>query len=250
MPAYELLNIDLDMGTRYLINESAYFLGGIFAANESVVVRGQKYYIAPVRHNSGYLTDVELEKHFEHVKAMAAKISNTTMMSATIKANGFDSGKFNRLKGFGTFFRAMGDQTIEDMIPDIKTALFASSREVQRSFIVGMFDGRGSIDLNNNTNSIRYVVLDCENEIVGRFLCEVVSHYGLSYNYNQARDRLEGGNPRKDQLRIPAAEDFIVKIGLISEKKFAVAASTYSSDFYQVKKQNEILDGLKILERK
>ena len=247
---YQYLDIDLEMGTKYLINESAYFLGGIFAANESVTVRGQKYWIAPVRHNNGYLTNAELESHFQHVKALANKLSNNTLMTSTIKRNGLDSGKFNRLVGFGTFFRSTGTADIIDMIPDVKKALLASTNEVKRCFIVGMFDGRGSIDINKKNGTILYVVLDCENEIVGRFLCEVVDDYGLSYNYNQARERLEGGNPRKDQLRIPGSEGFIIKIGLISDKKFSVAASVYDNTIYKIKAENNILYGLKSIERR
>lgn len=248
---YERIDIDLEMGTNYLINANAYFLGGLFAANEFVVVRGRKYYIAPVRHNSGYLTPEELERHFGHVQAVAATLSNETLMSQTIKRNGLDSGKFNRLQGFGTFFEVRGNQTLEDMIPEVRRALAASSREVQRCFIVGMFDGRGSIDINRIGDTIRYIVLDCENETVGRFLCEVLADYGLSYNYNRSRERLEGGNPRKDQLRIPGAEDFVMKIGFLSEKKFSVAASVYfPPGAYRVKEENSVLNGLKTLERR
>lgn len=245
---YETLNIDLDMGTKYLINESAYFLGGIFAANESVISRGQKYYIAPVRHNSGYCTPTELEQHFEDVKTMSLKLSNETLMASTIKANGLDSGKFNRLKGFGTFFKTSGAESIIDMIPSVKDSLVKSTKEIQRCFIIGMFDGRGSIDINKNKKTIRYFVLDCENELVGKFLCEVIENYGLSYNYNQARERLEGGKPRKDQLRILGSEDFIIKIGLISEKKFKVAASVYPPSEYKIKNEDMVLRGLKTLE--
>ncbi|WP_252249200.1 hypothetical protein [Clostridium sp. VAP23] len=247
---YQNLNIDLEMGTKYLINESAYFLGGIFAANESVTAKGQKYWIAPVRHNNVYLTNAELESHFQHVKALATKLSNNTLMASTIKKNQLDSGKFNRLVGFGTFFKTTGTVDIIDMIPDVKRALLASTNEVKRCFIAGMFDGRGSIDINKNKGTIRYIVLDCENETVGRFLCEVVDDYGLSYNYNQARERLEGGKPRKDQLRIPGSEDFIKKIGLISDKKFSVAASVYDNTIYKTRDENHILDGLKSIERR
>lgn len=67
-----------------------------------------------------------------------------------------------------------------------------------------MFDGRGSIDKNKNTGKIRYIVLDCVNKTVGRFLCEVLDNYDFSYNYNEARERLEGGASRKDQLRAPS----------------------------------------------
>jgi hypothetical protein len=250
---YQIINIDLEMGTKYLINESAYFLGGIFAANESVIANGNKYWIAPVRHNNGYLTNEELEDHFQHVKALAAKLSNQTLMASTIRSNKLDSGKFNRLVGFGTFFRSKDEQRLEDMIPEVKRALFASSQEVKKCFIAGMFDGRGSIDKNKKTGAIRYVVLDCENEIVGRFLCEVLDDYGFTYNYNggEARERLEGGNRRKDQLRIPGSENYVEKIGFISKKKFDVATSSYDMvNYYKVKNEDNILKGLKAIERR
>lgn len=247
---YEKLNIDIDMGSKYLINESAYFLGGIFAANESVISKGQKYWISPVRYNHGKITTSELEVHFQHVKAMANKLSNNTLMVSTIRRNGLDSGKFKRLLGFGTFFKTNEDTDLEDMIPEVKKALLNSSNEVKRCFIAGMFDGRGSIDINRKKGNIRYFVLDCENETVGRFLCEIVEDYGLSYNYNQARERLEGGTPRKDQLRIPGSENFIMKIGLISDKKFSIVASIYDSNTYKTKIENDVLDGLKLIERR
>lgn len=249
--AYQMLNIDLEMGTKYLINESAYFLGGIFAANESVIVKETKYWIAPVRHNNGYLTNTELEEHFQYVKALASKISNQTLMASTIRSNGLDSGKFNRLVGFGTFFRSKEGQSLEDMIPEFRKALFASTQEVKKCFIAGMFDGRGSIDKNKSSGTIRHVVLDCENKTVGKFLCEVLGDYGLHYNYNEARNRKEGGKPRKDQLRIPGSENYLEKIGFISKKKFDVAANAYNlTTDYKVKIEDNILCGLKIIERR
>ncbi len=247
---YQELNIDLEMGTKYLINESAYFLGGIFAANENVTRNDRLFWIAPVRHNPGYLTPEELEEHFISIKASAAKLNNETLMSTTIKSNNLDSGKFGRLSGFGTFFESKNKTPLNDMIPDIKTALFASSQEVKRCFIAGMFDGRGSIDINKKNGKIRYIVLDCENSVVGNFLSEVVNDYGFNYNYNQARERLEGGNPRKDQLRIAGSEDYIEKIGFISRKKFEVAFSAYNASEYDVIEENQVLLGLKKIVRR
>lgn len=247
---YQDLYIDLEMGTKYLINESAYFLGGIFAANECAMSGEQKYWIAPVRYNNNYITNEELEAHFQHVKEMASKLGENTLMASTIRKNGLDSGKFKRLVGFGTYFKSIDKVDIINMIPEVKRALFSSSEEVKRCFIAGMFDGRGSIDINRKTGNIRYVVLDCENEIVGEFLCEVLKNYGLKYNYNKARERVEGGKPRKDQLRILGSEDFIMKIGFVSEKKFNVAFSAYNNKIYKVKSQDNILNGLKVIERR
>lgn len=247
---YKELNIDLEMGTKYLINESAYFLGGIFAANESVTKKDRLFWIAPVRHNPGYLKPEELEEHFIHVNAIAAKLNNITLMSSTIKANALDSGKFGRLVGFGTFFESKNKTPLIDMVQDVKTALLESSQEVKSCFIAGMFDGRGSIDINMKTGEIRYIVLDCENSVVGNFLSEVVEDYGFRYNYNQARERLEGGTPRKDQLRIAGNESYIEKIGFISRKKFEVAYSAYDNSEYNIVEKNEILIGLKKIVRR
>lgn len=243
---YQPLNIDLEMGTKYLINESAYFLGGIFAANESVQVEDKMYWIAPVRHNNNYLTNEELEEHFQNIKILSNKLSNETLMAQTIRQNRLDSGKFNRLVGFGTFFESKNGTPLEHLIPSVKKALLNSSDEVKRCFIVGMFDGRGAFDRNKQTGAIRYVALDCENSIIGAFLCEILDSCGIAYNYNTARDRLGGGAPRKDQLRIPGSEKYLEKFGFISQKKFEVGISCYDiPNTYMVKNEDGILNGLK-----
>lgn len=248
---YQLLDIDLDMGTKYLINESAYFLGGMFAANESVTKGDMKHWISPVRHNSGHITIEELEEHFMYVNALSKKLSNETLMKDTIISNGFDSGKFNRLVGFGTFFKSINDSELELLIPEVKNALFNSSDEIKRCFIIGMFDGRGSIDRNSKTGVIRQIALDCDNATVGDFLCNVLDDYGVEYNYNTARDRLEGGRARKDQLRIKGKENYTEKFGFISPRKFHIAYQSYNTEIlYKIKNEDNILNGLKSMERK
>ena len=243
---YKNLDINIEMGTKYLINENAYFLGGIFAANESVTCNNVKYWIAPVRHNSGQITSEELEQHFLHVKKISEKLNNQTLMSNTIKSNGLDSGKFKRLIGFGTFFKTTIDSSLEELIPEIRKVLFNSPNDVKRSFIVGMFDGRGSFDRNSQTGAIRYLSLDCENSVVGHFLCDVLKDFGFDFNYNTARDRVKGGPPRKDQLRIPGNQKFIEKIGFISIKKFSIGIGSYViPSEYTILNEDIILDGLK-----
>ena len=242
----KLLNINIEMGSKYLINENAYFLGSIFAANESVICNNVKYWIAPVRHNSGQVTPEELEEHFSYVKKISEKLNKQTLMSNTIKTNGLDSGKFRRLQGFGTFFKTDINSSLEDFIPEIKKVLFESSKDVQRSFIVGMFDGRGSFDKNSKTGAIRYISLDCENSNVGHFLCDVLDKFGFNFNYNTARDRVEGGRPRKDQLRISGNSGFIEQIGFISPKKFNIGISSYTNlNEYKILNEDHILTGLK-----
>lgn len=85
--------------------------------------------------------------------------------------------------------------------------LRTSSAEVVRCFITGVFDGRGAIDFNRSTKSIRFIALDCDNATVVRTLLSVLKNFIT--NYNTARERLEGGIPRDNQLRIKNIISFI-----------------------------------------
>lgn len=239
------INIGLDLGTDYLINENAYFLGGILAANESTTIRGQRYWIAPVRHNKSYLTDEELEMHFFHVKRIADKLSNETLMSTSFERNGIVIDKFKKnMKGFATFFKGEDVLTIEQIALSAKEALVNASNEIKRCFIAGVFDGRGAIDHNKSNNTIRYISLDCNNEFVADVLVDIMGSFGYETNYNRSRDRLEGGTPRANQLRISDKYKYLSEIGFISQKKINVSLDCYDN---QVKDNSMILDGLKTL---
>lgn len=239
------IDIRLNLGTDFLINENAYFLGGILAANESTIIKGQKYWIAPVRHNKSYLSDEELEMHFYHVKRIADRLSNETLMSTSFERNGIKIDKFKKnMKGFATFFRGDDSLTIEQIALCAKSAIKDSSEEIKHCFIAGVFDGRGAIDFNKSNNSIRYISLDCNNEFVADILVNIINEYGFDTNYNKARDRLEGGTPRANQLRISDSYKYLTKIGFISQKKINVSTLCHDK---QVLVNNKILDGLKTL---
>ena len=208
MPTYVVYDAKINTGTRYLTEDVAYFLGGIYAADEKVVSNGKTYWAAPVRYNPTYSTQRETAEHFDYVSTIAAKVNGYTVMKDNIKGTSLDSGK-NRLPGFSTFFESTGLLDLIPEIPDLKTALFASSQDVQKAFIIGVIDGRGTPDASAAKQVIRYLSLDCPNNDIGSFLAEVMEHYGLEVNYNTARDRLEGGNPRKPQLRIKDVEYYM-----------------------------------------
>lgn len=75
--------------------------------------------------------------------------------------------------------------------------------------LAGIFDGRASYDRKRGTQANTQFVVDCPlaNE---RELSELVVHLarqiGIGVNANFARERLQGGNPRKTQLRLSASE--------------------------------------------
>ncbi len=147
----------IEFGTQYLTKEAAYFLGNIFSSNESIKNSGHLFWIAPARYNYGYASELQVEQHLEFVKAMSAPMGAQTLSADVIRCNHLDSGIF-RLPGFGTFFISSGLDSLDAAIPGLQDALFASSWEVLQSFLVGVFDGRGSIDINKKTHVIRCVI--------------------------------------------------------------------------------------------
>lgn len=250
-----MVNMDLvtydsgiEFGTKYLTKETAFFLGGIFSSNECVNAGHDLYWIAPVRYNYHYATNFDIEQHLEYIKMISSEMGAQTIMADNVRGTFLDSGKF-RLPGFGTFFKANCLSHLHDEIPNLKKALYLSPWDVRRSFIAGVFDGRGSIDINKSTHKVRYIVLDCPTNEIGSFLSNFLKDNGFQCNYNTARDRLEGGAPRKPQLRIKNDDDYMRQIGFISPKRFQLISNAYMNTYREVITINadEILPGLKCI---
>lgn len=114
--------------------------------------------------------------------------------------------------------------------------------------LLGPFDGRCSIDINRANASIRYISLDCGDDDAMNLLCTLLNAESLSYNSNYARDRLEGGEPRKPQLRIAArsARSYGERIGFISSHRMAVLKEALPQN-YEWADSSDILKGLHVL---
>lgn len=248
MPTYQVYDAGIDTGTNYLTKEVAYFLGGIYAADEKVTSRGKTYWAAPVRYNPNYSTQSETAEHFDFVTTISARVKGYTVMKDNIKGTALDSGK-NRLPGFSTFFESTGLTDLLAEIPNLKNALFLSEREVKKAFIIGVIDGRGTPDASVDKQVIRYLSLDCPNNDIGSFLSDVMKNYGLDVNYNTARDRLEGGNPRKPQLRIKDVVYYMENIGYISPAKLRKLADVYRAKYggATITRDDAFLPGLKYM---
>lgn len=245
--SYVKYNSGLDTGTIYLTEEVAYFLGGIYAADEHCGLN-TKYWAAPVRYNPTYSTSVETTQHFDFVSLISSRVNGCTIMKDLIKGTAMDSGK-NRLPGFSTFFKESTLDNLQDGIPILKSALAASRQSVKRAFILGVFDGRGTPDVNLPKKLIRYLSLDCPNENIGMFLADVLTDFGFKINYNTARDRLKGGKPRKPQLRIRNVDKYMEKIGYISPAKFRHLKQVYDLKFSHVTviDDSSFLPGVKLM---
>ena len=238
----------LKISSKYLTEELAYFLGGMYAAEEQVSSSGKNYKIFPVRYNYGAATEIEITEHYELVKSMSKRMMAYTAMAENIRKTELDSGK-NRMPGFSTFFETTKQESLMEMAERLQPVLEASPWNVRRSFLVGVFDGRSSADINKQNHNVRMLSLDCITDEVGAFLSEILEMSNLRYNYNTHRDRLEGGKPRNPQLRIKDVDDFIGRVGLISPRRINLLKRAYEYNYSSVEIQNEdnILVGLKTI---
>lgn len=250
MTAFITYDSGLKTGTKYLTHETAFFLGGIYAANEHVSSAGKSYWAAPVRYNPTYSTSLQTTNHFDFISKISEMVNGYTVMKENIVGTHLDSGK-NRLPGFSTFFESTGLDDLNNSIPSLKKALQISPDSVKKAFILGVIDGRGTPDVSVEKGIIRYLSLDCPTNEIGVFFDDVFSGYGLECNYNTSRDRLEGGNPRKPQFRIKSVGYYMKNIGYISPAKFKKLSDTYDACYgtHTEYDGSNFLPGLKYLTR-
>ena len=251
MMALQIYDAGIKTNTKYLTPELAYFLGGIYAADESVPTEDKLYWAAPVRHNSKYATSTQITEHFDFVSEISGKVGGYIQMKESIIGTALDSGKNKTLLGFSTFFESTGLTDLCAEIPNLKTVLFNSDQDVKTAFILGVIDGRGTPDINKKDGGIRYISLDCPNNEIGDFLFEVFQNSRLECNYNTARDRKEGGKPRKPQLRIRNIEYYMRNFGYISPCKYGKIKAQYQMVYGSATEidGSSLLSGLKYLSR-
>lgn len=245
MAKFEKHSLPINLGTPYLTNESAYFLGGIIAADETVTIDNTRYWISPVRYNKEYVTKADLKSHFKSVNSIANVLNTQSYLVNGKYINGtIEVPKFkNRHRGFVTLFPETEEVTVEELANLTATVIENSSEEVVRCFIAGIFDGRGAIDFNTKKKSIRFISLDCDNITVVKIFRSILDNFIT--NYNTSRERLEGGNPRDNQFRIKNITYYYKTIGFISDVKFKKYLEGHST--VSINYENSVLTGLKTI---
>ena len=123
-----------------------------------------------------------------------------------------------------------------------------------RGFLIAALfkdDRMVSVSINKKDGGIRYISLDCPNNEIGDFLFEVFQNSRLECNYNTARDRKEGGKPRKPQLRIRNIEYYMRNFGYISPCKYGKIKAQYQMVYGSATEidGSSLLSGLKYLSR-
>ena len=222
-------------------NISAYFLGAILSGDESYRLYGSKnkIWLAVVKHNVGYCSPNQLQQHHDALATMAGRVqAKVFTKKQLVDRNWFTPNKI----GFAVGFESDDNVTAETVISFAKEILPSLSSAERECLLLGAFDGRCSIDVNKTTGDIRYLVLDCGNNQAMDFFCSMLDKLYVKYNCNYARDRLEGGLPRKPQLRIAASSVGIYaqRIGFISTARTEILARAMGS-LYEIVDDSDTL---------
>ncbi len=243
-------NLPISFGTNELTPINAYFLGALLSANEPKDFDGKVIWLAPYRHNpiADPVQKVALEnsikEHADFIKTLIKRSNGKVLLKDELRKRGwFPANK----QGFGVIFESPAGTTITDLANETSTLLSHVDDEIKRCFLVGAFDGRASIDYNRRNGTVRYVTLDCSDDTVVQLLNDILDSVGIETNHNTARDRVEGGRPRRNQFRISShsAETFLRKIGMLCPSRFKQALEIYNH--LHENQEYELLYGLKTL---
>lgn len=194
--------------------EDSYLLG-LMCANEQTTMNGDTYWLMPIRHNPNHYTLPELETHLLSLK----QIYNDFELLSHWTSLGYNFHKYNIGKnGIVGLAYNQNISSIDELSNHIDDFFLANtSNSYKRSFLVGIFDGRSSFDLDTG-----YLVLDITglpDPIINK-INNFLSVFGITTNFNDginARKRNNGYLPRQPQLRVKNSEIFFKEIGLISE---------------------------------
>ncbi len=210
---YTISQLPVSIGAE-LSASTAYFLGGILSSMDFHKDADSEICLSTVRHNSGMASPEELEEHLSSLKKIAIATTGVYFSKQKlVEKRWFASNKL----GFGFVFRSDNDVNIPDFLRVSEALLKFADGDILRAFLVGAFDGRASFDIDRKNGKIRYLALDCP-EISAPIIIMVLDRFGIEHNFNTARERINGGLPRKPQLRIPSNQIplFMQEAGFIS----------------------------------
>jgi len=218
--SYEVIQTGLDLGTKFLSVESAYFLG-LLLVGEKEMIGETVYWSAPIRHNPKQVSYDDLEEHYSIVKKLAEKIHKSEMVHLTdfLKQQDVKLQKFNAGKtGIVTLFEQVDPHYTNDkFVQDVSEPILSADRDIQQAFIVGVFDGRGSDDASS------LIAVDFVNDAVMDLLVKSLKNLGIDPNVNMGEEARKRDNPnatpRKNQIRIKRVT-YLSEIGYISPERF------------------------------
>jgi hypothetical protein len=214
----------------------AFFLGGMIMCGDE---HSRYDFVSLVRHNHGYANPNLLAEHRELIRVLANSVGG----ELTELRN-------RRFEGFEVHFRSSKD-TDNSILERAQIAVANGTSDTWKAMLAGVFDGRASYDRKRGTQANTQFVVDCplanERE-VSELVIRLARQIGIGVNANFARERLQGGNPRKTQLRLSASEAkrFFENVGLVSPEKMQRACELYGCE-KAIDRDPEQLPGIKVI---
>lgn len=170
----------------------AFLLGGIVSSAGGVEVDSDGRVPILIRHNPGAVDAGELNAH----KQLLSLMLDGYDFSVSDSADAENARVFRGKPGFVIRVKLDQPYHVTELLTAVQSLIGAADDDAAACFLSGFFDGRGSVDTNSN-----YLVVDALTDDGAELAAEVLARLGIGHNLNLHRDRVEGGNPRKPQLR-------------------------------------------------
>lgn len=188
----------------------AYALGLIYPLYKEKKLNAREYILGCVNHNSGKVTQDELNEHYREVYQLFKQCMREN--APELKTNKTVDYTISPKEGFTVLIEKTN--VAEDVCIDILTQkvkeIKMSSPDIKQEFVKGCFDGRASWD-----TTAHYLSIDVDRNYDRQDLViEIIESLGIDLNVNR-RDK---NHKKNDQIRIKpdSLSRFMSYIGLYS----------------------------------
>lgn len=188
----------------------AYALGLIYPLYKEKRLNAHDYILGCVNHNSGKVTQDELNAHYRDVYKMFTECMGAK--APLLKANKTVDYTISPKEGFTVLIDKtnVSEKECIDILTEKVKEIKNSEMDIKKEFVKGCFDGRSSWD-----TSRHYLALDVDRDYDRQdLIIEIVESTGVDLNVN----RRDLDHPKNDQLRIKpdSLHSFMSYIGLYS----------------------------------
>ncbi len=218
----------------------AFFLGALLVSNEPMGDSGKKWK-AYFRHNPGMVPQAQIDEHRNAISKLAHMVG--------AKVHDLD----DRFDGFEVELSLSRPWSVGELVTLAEEIAAHEKDSFVAAFLSGSFDGKSSFDRamgSSGEMSAAFVLDYPENhDSIADAIESNATRLGIAVNINKNRQRKEGGNDRKPQIRISAkrSELFFTKVGLVSPYRMMRAQRQHSKYSYFVEKYPSALPGVKTL---
>lgn len=191
----------------------AYVLGMIFplCKTKKIAQLGEKeFLIGSVNHNSGMVSEEELNQHYLKVYQLLNKYDDIKQIE--LRTNKSVDYNVSPKEGFSIMIEITDvdmDEVI-DILSEKTKEIKGAAENIKKAFATGCFDGRSSWD-----KTAHYLSIDVDRDYPKQdLIVEILESLGIEINLNRRAE----GDKKNDQIRIKpeSIEFFMENIGLYS----------------------------------